>query len=162
MDVPEPLVTIRSYSAPEFATADREALLEAGIPAYLGGRSYRYQEAVDLRVPESHVAQALAVLGEPRPEEDLLQGAVGPDSNPIRCPLCLSAAVIPQPPYLLWVLLIGFATAGYAFTVRWLLATAVTVVATMVIAARIEQRTPKWRCPRCGHASKDEPRPNDR
>ena len=162
MEIPEPLVTIRWYSAPEFAAVDREALLEGGIPAYLGGRYSRYREAVELRVPESQVEQALDILGEPRPENDPLKGAVGEDQRPIRCPLCLSAAVIPQPPYGLGVMLVGGAAAAYAFAIRWFAAAAVAIVVTIVVSARIDQKVPKWRCPRCHHAWREQPNPYDR
>jgi hypothetical protein len=50
--IPEPLVTIRSYSTPHFAVEDRDALLEAGIAAYFGGRYYRNADSASLRVPK--------------------------------------------------------------------------------------------------------------
>jgi hypothetical protein len=156
VSIPEPLVTIRSYSAPQFAAEDREALLEAGIPAYFGGRYYRHNESVDLRVPASDADRALAVLGEPRPEQDLLHGGTDNAGDQIRCPLCRSVDVIPQPPYGLLVMVAGVAVTAYAITNRWFLAAGVALLVTTVVWNRVERTTAKWRCARCSHAWRDE------
>ena len=58
--IPERLVTVRDYSSTESAAADCRLLIDAGIDAYI--RTYRWQDIGEVRVPESQVESALALL----------------------------------------------------------------------------------------------------
>ncbi|HXD19254.1 MAG TPA: hypothetical protein VN654_19710 [Vicinamibacterales bacterium] len=58
--IPERLITIRRYSSTEPAVADCRLLIEAGFDAYI--RTYRWQDVGEVRVPESQVQEALALL----------------------------------------------------------------------------------------------------
>jgi VIT1/CCC1 family predicted Fe2+/Mn2+ transporter len=58
--IPERLVTIRRYSSTEPAVAACRLLLDEGIEAYI--RTYRWQDVGEVRVPESQVESALALL----------------------------------------------------------------------------------------------------
>ena len=81
MAIPEPLVTIRRYPSAEHSEEDHERLTGASITAYRESLS-PHSLAVVIRVPESQVQQALAIL--PPAEPDLLEE---PD-KPKVCPWC--------------------------------------------------------------------------
>jgi hypothetical protein len=78
--VPEPLVTIRSYSSPEPAEEDCRLLINAGIDAYL--RTHRRRETGEVRVPESQVEAAMALLPPAAPD------LFAPQEVPRVCPWC--------------------------------------------------------------------------
>jgi hypothetical protein len=78
--VPEPLVTVRRYPSAEHSEEDYDRLTEAGITVYRATPSRTL--AVVLRVPDSQVQDALAIL--PPAEPDLLKE---PD-QPAVCPSC--------------------------------------------------------------------------
>ena len=58
--IPGRLITIRRYSSSEPAVDDCRLLIDAGIDAYI--RTYRWQDVGEVRVPESQVERALALL----------------------------------------------------------------------------------------------------
>jgi len=58
--IPERLITIRRYSSAGPAVDDCRLLIDNGLDAYI--RTYRWQDIGEVRVPESQVERALALL----------------------------------------------------------------------------------------------------
>ena len=64
--IPERLITIRRYDSTEAAVEDCRLLIEEGFDAYI--RTYRWQDISEVRVPESQVEEALALLPAQAPD----------------------------------------------------------------------------------------------
>ena len=64
--IPERLITIRRYSSAQPAVDDCRLLIEAGFDAYI--RTYRWEDIGEVRVSESQVERALALLPAGQPD----------------------------------------------------------------------------------------------
>ena len=87
--IPSRLIVLRRYTRREFAEADRDQLIEAGIPAYV--KRVMADSARSLMVGEEHVDAALALLGE----SDHGTWRNRSSMTPCTCIRCLSGATLP-------------------------------------------------------------------
>src|SRR4030095_1192256 len=94
--IPSRLIVLRRYVDRELAEADRDQLIEAGIPAYV--KRVMADSARSLMVGEENVEAALATLGE-SDETDVdevnLRRPVSDEA--LECPRCQSGDIAPLP-----------------------------------------------------------------
>ena len=152
--IPERLITIRRYSSTEPAVADCRLLIDNGLDAYI--RTYRWQDIGEVRVPESQVESALALLPASRPD------ASGDVNEQEKCAWCGSAHARTFAPFT------GLVLAAGAGLVAWAIyrgeydaaamAATVTVIALFVMKTTIGRLV----CADCGrdwHVPKPAPNP---
>lgn len=146
MAIPERLFTIRLYDSPELAAADHQMLLDAGIDAYLGGSYYRYRERAQLRVPESQIERALALLPPELPtlHDDLRLPA-------IRCVRCESTSNHVVAPAVNYFLVAGAVLGVWALARRQVNAAVLMMIVMTTFAAFAKKLSTRRRCDRCGH-----------
>lgn len=60
--LPGRLTTVTFFGSPELASEDLRRLQEAGLNPYLGGGFHGHHCPVEIRVPESELEKALAIL----------------------------------------------------------------------------------------------------
>jgi hypothetical protein len=154
--IPSRLVVLRRYVDRELAEADRDQLIDAGIPAYL--KRVMADAARSLMVPEEHVDAALALLGE---SDASAEAAVADEphaaelATPIadgalQCLRCQSIDVAPLPAYAGLTFIVGAAASVYVFFYGRADAVAPLVGATILISVVVYAKSPRWRCRTCG------------
>jgi hypothetical protein len=151
--IPSRLVVLRRYVDREFAEADRDVLIEAGIPAYV--KRVMADSARSLMVGEENVEAALALLGESG-QIDQPDQSDGPDlrkpvvDEALQCTRCQSTDIAPLPGYAGLTFAVGAAAAlcgafvGRGNTLVPLLG------ATILISTVVYVKSPRWRCRTCG------------
>jgi hypothetical protein len=148
--LPERLVTIAEYAAPELAGPERARLEAAGISSSLGGRYYRRHGLVELQVSESEAARARTILGldaeAPSADAPVPAGA--------KCPDCGSEQGRRIPPYAFYAL-VGSMGLGLLWS---LLARSpigmVMLLPGWFLAVWLSRLSGKWRCAACGRTWK--------
>ncbi|MEP6993610.1 MAG: hypothetical protein ABI968_03735 [Acidobacteriota bacterium] len=144
--LPEPLIAIAEYPAPELAAEAKERLDAAGITSYVGGEYYRHHGNVALQVPESEAARALEVLEiePPSPAPDA-RFAIRP-----ACPDCGSDQTRPIPPYGLYSLIGAFAV-GFLLCVATRSPIGIAAILPgWLLATWLSRDAGKQRCLACG------------
>jgi len=150
--LPEPLVTIRTYSTADEAQGALAALDAEGILAYVRvqGHGRGGGAAALLNVAESDVERALRIIG-PGPDEDAESGANDADGD-FACPRCRSIRSKALPPYFLLALIACVVILGLlASRQLWSWLAAFAAAGTFALG-RLEMRAPHWRCLNCGLA----------
>ena len=145
MDVPEPLVTIRVYDSRDLAAEDHQALLDAGINAYLRGTSHNQTEQTELRVPQSEVDAAFEVLPDEMPS---LADLMAPSQQ---CIICGSTLVQEDSPAMRWVLVIGGAAVLWVLYRGAVDLAIMMLLAVVTLAAGVRVRFHYRKCGACGH-----------
>jgi hypothetical protein len=147
--IPSRLIVLRRYVERELAEADRDQLIEAGIPAYV--KRVMADSARSLMVGEENVEAALALLGE----SDL----AGPDQveqgkpftdQALQCPRCQSGDIAPLPGYAGLTFAAGVAASVSAFFLGRGDAILPLFGATVLISTVVFMKGPRWRCRTCG------------
>jgi hypothetical protein len=147
--IPSRLIVLRRYVDREFAEADRDQLIEAGIPAYV--KRVMADSARSLMVGEEHVEAALALLGE----SDQADPDVGDLTKPIaddalQCTRCQSSEIEPLPAYAGLTFVAGAAAALYVLFFGRADAFVPLLGATILISTVVYVKSPRWRCRTCG------------
>ena len=146
MTLPEQLITIRVYDAPDLAEEDHQTLVDAGISANITtGSFHRSSGQTELRVPASEVDAALDLLP---PELPTLQDLTAPAAA---CVVCGSDAVRIDSPASRYVLFIGGAAAAWMLYRGEINAAMIMLLAMATLAAGVRMRFHFRRCDRCGH-----------
>jgi hypothetical protein len=140
--IPERLVTIRRYSSTESAVADCRLLLDAGLDAYI--RTYRWQDSGDVRVPESQVESALALL--PASQLELSGGVEEAET----CAWCGSRHARTFAPFTGLVLAAGAGLMGFAIYNGEYDGAAMTFTVTLVLLFMMKTITGRLVCADCG------------
>jgi VIT1/CCC1 family predicted Fe2+/Mn2+ transporter len=140
--IPEPLVTIRRYSSTEPAVADCRLLIDAGIDAYI--RTYRRQDTGEVRVPESQVESALALLPTAPPD-----ASGGGDQNE-KCAWCGSPHARTFAPFTSVVLAAGAGLIGWAIYKGQYDGAAVSVTVTLLVLFFMKTTVGRLVCAECG------------
>jgi hypothetical protein len=147
--LPDRLVVIKLFGAPEEAEEEQEKLNEAEIPNYLGWDGLFHR--LELKVPEEDVQAAIKVL---EIEEHSLDLPESYDEEAIRCPQCQSIDVKPLRPYLL---IGGVLGTPVAILLAYLGLSLGPVFGSLVVIGWVSllfwlaPRVPKWQCIPCGH-----------
>ncbi len=146
MPLPEPLVTVRTYDAPDLADVDRQLLVEEGLDAYISGNFFRHRMQSALRVPESQAARAIELLPPELPtlSENLNRVTA-------QCGQCGGDGVHVTSPATTYILAGGAALAGWALLQGRVNAAIVIMFATVAVAAPVRALTRHYRCAACGH-----------
>lgn len=142
--LPEPLVTVNQYGAPELASEDLEKLKAAGVDAYLGGDYHRHHGPVELQVPASQARKALEVLGLDPLEEE---AAISPVER--SCPDCGSRETSEVPPYAWRVILASLAIFGICLIFGIGTVGVVVVLIGWLVGLWLSKRSGHQRCHRC-------------
>jgi rubredoxin len=149
--LPEPLVTIRTYSTADEAQGALAALDAEGIVAYVRvqGHGRGGGAAALLNVAESDAERALRTIG-PSPDEDA-EAEANVESE-YACPRCRSSRSKALPPYFLFALIACVVILGLlASRQLWSWLAAFAAAGTLALG-RLERRAPHWRCLNCGLA----------
>jgi hypothetical protein len=145
--LPSRLVAVRHYSyTPDLRIVgndDQRLLTGAGVEAYVKFVGGRAGGSIALVVPEGQVEAAKKVL-EGTPELFPADKHVG------ACPRCGARNPDARPPYVLFVLVVGFSGAGAAIAFRYSQTSMLTVLLTAVIATILQFSVPHWKCRACG------------
>jgi hypothetical protein len=145
MPVPEQLVTIRAYDSPDLAAEDHQALLDAGINAYVSGTSHHHTARTELRVPESEAEAALELLPD---EEPSLADLMAPSQQ---CIMCGSTLVQEDSPAMRWVLVIGGAVVLWVLYRGAVNLAIMLLLAVVTLAAGVRVKFHYRKCGACGH-----------
>jgi len=140
--IPERLVTIRDYSSTESAAADCRLLIDAGIDAYI--RIYRWQDIGEVRVPESQVESALALLSVPQ-----LESSAGVE-HAETCAWCGCRTPRTFAPFTGLVLAAGGGLIAYAIYLGQYDGAAVTAGVTLVVLFFMKTTAGRLVCADCG------------
>jgi hypothetical protein len=140
--IPERLIVIRRYSSTEAAVDDCRLLLDAGINAYI--RTYRWQDIGDVRVPESEVQRALALL--PSAGAELVAGAEQAET----CAWCGSRHARTFAPFTGLVLAAGGGLVGWAIYRGEYDAAVTTFLVTLVVLFLMKTIAGRLVCAECG------------
>ena len=138
--IPERLVTIRRYSSTEPAVAACRLLLDEGIEAYI--RTYRWQDTGEVRVPESEVERALALL----PAADSLEGS----DEVERCRWCGSRDARVVAPFTTVLGLAGVGLIAWEIYSRRIDGAVVAAVLVLLIVAMTKMAAGRLVCMNCG------------
>jgi len=141
--IPERLVTIRDYASAESAAADCRLLIDAGIDAYI--RIYRWQDIGEVRVPESQVESALALLSVPQ-----LESSAGGVEHAETCAWCGGRYPRTFAPFTGLVLAAGGGLIGYAIYLGQYDGAAVTAGVTLVVLFFMKTVAGRLVCADCG------------
>lgn len=150
--LPEPLVTIRTYSTADEAQGDLAKLDAEGIVAYVrvGGHGRGGGASAMLHVAESDAERALRVIGPGT--GDAAEQTAGDVDEDYACPRCGSTRSTALPPYFLLALIACVVLLGvFASRQLWTWVAVCAAVGTFVLG-RLETRAPHWRCLNCHHA----------
>ena len=145
MPIPEQLVTIRVYDSPDLAAGDHQALLDAGINAYITGTSHQRIAQTELRVPHSEVDAALDVLPDEVPS---LADLMAPSQQ---CVLCGSTLVQEDSPAMRWVLVIGGGLVLWVVYRGAINLAIMMLLAVVTLSAGVRARFHYRKCGACGH-----------
>ena len=138
--IPERLVTIRRYASTGPAVDDCRLLVDAGFDAYI--RTYRWQDIGEVRVPESQVQEALALL----PALDASDAVEEVE----RCPWCGSHDARLVAP-LTTVLMAGAAAwIGWELYARRFEGAAAAALLSLLAVALTKMATGRLICVNCG------------
>ncbi len=138
--IPERLITIRRHASSEAAVDDCRLLIDAGIDAYI--RTYRWQDVGEVRVPESQVERALALL----PAVDPAQA----EEEVERCAWCGSKdarLVAPFTSVLAWA---GIALVGWEIYSGRVGAAVAAALLVLLIVAMTKMAAGRLICTNCG------------
>src|SRR4029077_1260437 len=138
--IPERLVIIRRYSSTEPAVADCRLLIHEGIDAYI--RTYRWQDTGEVRVPESQVERALALL----PAGDSLERS----DEVERCPWCGSQEARIVAPFTTALGAAGIGLVAWEIYSRRLDGAVVAGVLALLIVAMTKMAAGRLVCVNCG------------
>jgi hypothetical protein len=147
--IPSRLIVLRRYVDREFAEADRDQLLAAGIPAYV--KRVMADSARSLMVGEENAEAALALLGK----SDEAAGSDPADlTKPVKdealqCPRCQSSDIAPLPGYAGLTFAAGAAAALYVLFFGRSGAFLPLIGATILISTVVYVKSPRWRCRTC-------------
>jgi len=143
--MPEKLVPIRESPQSEPAHADGAALQRRGIASYVKRLQWPDGQFAVL-VDERDAERALAALEDLSPH---LSAPVLDRDPPLRCPCCSSSDVLPQPPYPLITLLIGFGAVCTCLYVNQGAVALVVGLMTVAVASIAFAKAARWRCASC-------------
>jgi hypothetical protein len=151
--IPSRLIVLRRYVDREFAEADRDLLIEAGIPAYV--KHVMADAARSLMVGEEHVDAALAILRESDQPNQSDQSEPFDLQKPVtdealQCTRCQSTDIAPLPAYAGVTFIVGTAAALYAGFFGRADAVVPLLGATILISTVVYVKSPRWRCRTCG------------
>jgi len=140
--IPERLITIRRYSSSGPAVDDCRLLIDNGLDAYI--RTYRWQDIGEVRVPESQVERALALLPEARPD---LSASV---EQAEKCAWCGSRHARTFAPFTGLVLGAGAGLIGWAIYKGQYDGAAVAFTVTLVVLFFMKTTVGRLVCADCG------------
>ena len=152
--IPERLITIRRYASSEPAVDDCRLLIDAGIDAYF--RTYRWQDVGEVRVPESQVERALALLPavDPAQTEEEVERCAWCGSKDARLVAPFTSVLASAGIALVgWEIYSGRAGAAVAAALLVLLIVAMTKMAAGRLICTNCGR--EWRAPRAAPDSED-------
>src|SRR5256885_6991538 len=138
--IPERLITIRRYSSAGPAVDACRLLIDNGLDAYI--RTYRWQDIGEVRVPESQVERALALL----PGVD----STGQAEVVERCPWCGSRHARTFAPFTGLVLAGGAGLIGWAIYQGQYDGAAVAFTVTLVVLFFMKTILGRLVCAECG------------
>jgi hypothetical protein len=142
--IPSRLIVLRRYPDRMLAEADRDLLIEAGIPAYVK-RGFMGDAARVLMVGEENVTAAVEALGG---SDHDLQEAVQDEA--LQCTRCRSRDIAPLPPYAALSIAVGLAAGVAALWLGRERAFLPVLGVTILISTAVYARSPRWRCRMCG------------
>ena len=147
--IPSRLIVLRRYVDREFAEADRDQLIAAGIPAYV--KRVMADSARSLMVGEEHVEAALALLGESDEADSGQADLKKPITDEaLQCTRCQSSDIAPLPAYAGFTFVAGAAAALYFLVFGRADAFVPLIGATILISTVVYVKSPRWRCRTCG------------
>ena len=140
--IPERLVTIRRYSSTAPAVADCRLLIDAGLDAYI--RTYRWHDIGEVRVPESQVESAFALLPASLPE-----ASEGVDEAE-KCAWCGSPHARTFAPFTGLVLAGGGGLIGWAIYRGEYDGAAMAFIVTLIVLFVMKTTVGRLVCAECG------------
>ena len=146
--IPSRLIVLRRYVDRDRAEADRDQLIDAGIPAYL--KRVMADSARSLMVGEENVEAALALLGESDQTDADLDLRTPVRDEALQCTRCQSGDIAPLPGYAGLTFAGGCAAATAAFFLGRADAFVPLFGATVLISTVVYVKSPRWRCRTCG------------
>ena len=151
----ERLVSISGYADQEEAEGELAKLRDAGLTPALKADYGRYDQPVEILVPESQYERARGVLGivdEAPPETDA--GGISPPPSPtptiVICPECHGSDTFAVPSYAGRAFLASLVILAISavFGKAWI--GAIAICLGWVVAIFLSRHTGKWRCRTCG------------